>query len=42
MKPGRKILIAGIVTAVVLGTGSVVVLTRVAANEANAEPPKST
>lgn len=41
MKPSRKILIAGIVTAVVLGTGSVVVLTRVASSQANAEPPKA-
>lgn len=41
MKPSRKILVAGIVTAVVLGTGSVVVLTRVASNQANAQPQKS-
>jgi peptidoglycan hydrolase-like protein with peptidoglycan-binding domain len=34
----RKVLISALVAAVVLGTGSVVVLTRVAANQANAEP----
>jgi peptidoglycan hydrolase-like protein with peptidoglycan-binding domain len=34
----RKILIAALVAAVVLGTGSVVVLTRVAADQANAAP----
>ncbi len=40
MKRGvnRKVLISALVAAVVLGTGSVVVLTRVAANQANAEP----
>ncbi|MFI6101754.1 peptidoglycan-binding protein [Lentzea sp. NPDC051213] len=40
-KVSRKILITAIVTAVVLGTGSVVVLTRIASNQANAETPKS-
>ncbi|HEX8867903.1 MAG TPA: peptidoglycan-binding domain-containing protein, partial [Lentzea sp.] len=34
----RKILIAALVAAVVLGTGGVVVLTRVASNQANAAP----
>ncbi|WP_245777622.1 peptidoglycan-binding protein [Lentzea xinjiangensis] len=34
----RKVLIAALVAAVVLGTGSVVVLTRVASNQANATP----
>ncbi|KOV89757.1 peptidoglycan-binding domain-containing protein [Nocardia sp. NRRL S-836] len=34
----RKVLIAALVAAVILGTGSVVVLTRVAADQANAEP----
>ncbi len=34
----RKVLIAALVAAVVLGTGSVVVLTRVASNQANAAP----
>lgn len=37
----RKVLIAAIVAAVVLGTGSVVVLTRVAADRANAAPPQN-
>ena len=34
----RKIVVAALVAAVVLGTGSVVVLTRVASNQANAAP----
>lgn len=36
-----KVVVAAIIAAVVLGTGSVVVLTRIASNEALAEPPKS-
>ncbi|TWP50025.1 peptidoglycan-binding protein [Lentzea tibetensis] len=34
-------LLAGLVTVLVIGTGSVVVVTRVAADRANAEPPKA-
>lgn len=37
----RKAIITAIIAAVLLGTGGVVVLTRVASNQANAEPPKS-
>lgn len=37
----RKVVITAIIAAVLLGTGGVVVLTRVAASQANAEPPKS-
>jgi peptidoglycan hydrolase-like protein with peptidoglycan-binding domain len=37
----RKVIITAIIAAVLLGTGGVVVLTRVASNQANAEPPKA-
>ncbi|GAA3651999.1 putative peptidoglycan binding protein [Lentzea atacamensis] len=37
----RKVVITAIIAAVLLGTGGVVVLTRVASSQANAEPPKS-
>lgn len=37
----RKIIITAIIAAVLLGTGGVVVLTRVASSQANAEPPKA-
>jgi peptidoglycan hydrolase-like protein with peptidoglycan-binding domain len=37
----RKVVITAIIAAVLLGTGGVVVLTRVASSRANAEPPKS-
>ncbi|RAS64130.1 putative peptidoglycan binding protein [Lentzea atacamensis] len=36
----RKVVITAIIAAVLLGTGGVVVLTRVASSQANAEPPK--
>ena len=37
----RQVIITAIIAAVLLGTGGVVVLTRVASNQANAEPPKA-
>ncbi|GLZ34354.1 peptidoglycan-binding protein [Lentzea sp. NBRC 105346] len=41
MADRTRLLVAGLVAAVVVGTGSVVAVTRVAADRANAEPPKS-